>query len=447
MNRAINTKHPTEPYSAFSSRVKQAITCILENGSIDSVITEKLLNGAAAEALETYVPCDLRTANGIYFTGHKLAQYVASCITDRLQAGASIADPACGAGDLLLACASNFRIESSLLHTISSWEKRIVACDLHDSFVDAAKARLMLLATKNHSSGKGSGNVSMSSTPPFSQVQTGDYFDNIEAISQVDCVVMNPPFVSVDSLPGCEWAKGKVQLAGVFLDCVITNAKKGQEIVAVLPDVLRSGTRYARWRSHISAQAEIKNIFVHGRFDQKTDVDVFVIHLIKNADANNSANNDWSKINSCCLNEPESIPAEKAFKVTVGAYVPFRAKTTGRKVPYLCVSQAVPDGETTINEKCVFDGTLHQTPFVVIRRTSNPSDPRRVIPSLITAPSHVAVENHLIVLSPIDGKLSTCRKLMKTLLQPTVDEWVNNAIRCRHLTTSVIKKLPLAGWA
>lgn len=70
---------------------------------------------------------------------------------------------------------------------------------------------------------------------------------------------------------------------------------------------------------------------------------------------------------------------ENTFRVSVGAYVPFRAKATGKKVPYLCVSHAIPDGETEIDQKCIFDGTLHQTPFVVIRRTSNPSDPRRVI--------------------------------------------------------------------
>ncbi|ADE13008.1 conserved hypothetical protein [Sideroxydans lithotrophicus ES-1] len=446
MNRTTSSISPAQPYSAFASQVKYAVACILENGSIDSAITEKLLNGAAAEALVSYVSNELRAADGIYFTGHELSKYVASCIADRLQNGASIADPTCGAGDLLLACAATFGLGSDLLHTIRAWEKRIVACDLHDSFVEATKARLMLLAAKSHSSGKGSKNVSMSSEAPFDQVQMGDYFNNIERISQVDCVVMNPPFVSVSSPSDCKWAKGNVQLAGVILDCVITNAKDGQEIVAVLPDVLRSGTRYARWRKYISSQAEIKNISLYGRFDKNTDVDVFVIHLIKNNAANISLCGDWSNFAGHCLSDPETILMESVFRVSVGAYVPFRAKVAGKKVPYLCVSHAIPDGETEIDEKCIFDGTLHQTPFVVIRRTSNPSDPRRVIPSLITSPLQVAVENHLIVLSPIDGKLSTCKKLMKSLLRPEVDEWMNNAIRCRHLTTSVVKKLPLVDW-
>lgn len=54
------------------------------------------------------------------------------------------------------------------------------------------------------------------------------------------------------------------------------------------------------------------------------------------------------------------------------------------------------------------------------------------------------VENHLIIIQPIDGQLQTCRKLLKKLKSNSVQEWINQRIRCRHLTVPAIRDIPVS---
>lgn len=445
-NRVPSASSSTTAYSKFTAQVDTEVSRILGDGSFDKHVVHTLLNGAAAEALQEHVARETRSADGIFFSGKALSHYVASCISKKLKAGGAIADPACGAGDLLLACAAHFETEKCIARSVEAWSPRIIGLDLHDSFVGAARSRLKLLAVASFKSDL----PFPKQTIPddlFDNIQQGNYFEHIEKISNVDCVVMNPPFGTVVAPAECTWATGNVQLAGLFLASVVSNAKEGQEIVAVLPDVLRSGTRYARWREFISKQAVVKKVFVYGRFDEKTDVDVFVLHLVKSCNAFKKSTADWSSKNSTQQPKRAVVPImEQKFKVSVGTYVPFRAKKEAGVVPYLCVNEAMPDKKVEVTGECKFDGTLHQAPFVVIRRTSNPSDSRRVIPTLITGPQHIAVENHLIVLSPLDGTMRSCESLLTVLNHSNVDKWMNEAIRCRHLTTAIVKQLPLTGW-
>jgi len=439
-NSVTSIKNATLEYGIFSSQVVTELDRLIDTGVRDKVATEILLNGAASEALEEHVSRAVRSTDGIFFSGKVLASYVASRIRKKLEGGATVADPACGAGDLLLACAAHFAREVNLTSKMKSWGERLLGIDLHQTFIDAAKARLTLSAAS-------APGVNLNTGLPkkcLMKIQQGNYFDHIKEIAEVDCVVMNPPFATILAPENCCWASGSVQLAGLFLATALENAKDGQEIVAVLPDVLRSGTRYARWRSFVATSSSIKKIHVHGRFDEQTDVDVFVLHLVKDGSKKNKLTSSWILTDKKQL--ANKTEASQSFKVSVGAYVPFRAKKSDPLVDYLCVADAIPDGEVFASNKCHFDGTLHSTPFVVIRRTSNPSDPRRVIPTLIEGPAKVAIENHLIVLSPLDGTLASCRKLMKSLKNPEIDKWMNNAIRCRHLTTAIVKKLPLIGW-
>lgn len=436
----------TQKYNEFVCHIKEEISQIFETGNVDLYSTNKLLNGAASEALINYVPKTVRSEYGIFFSGHELSQYVASLIKERLKNGASVADPTCGAGDLLLACAEHYQLEKSFLQTVNFWGRKILGFDLHDEFVDTAKARLILLAAKKHFSNQIVPSTVKSSTAPFKQIQTLDYLHNLHLTRNIDCIVMNPPFGKVQCPAECKWAKGTVQLAGIFLDKVLEVAKDGQEIVAVLPDVLRSGTRYKQWRKAITRRAKINHIHVFGRFDQKTDVDVFVLHLTKHENVENPIEDIWSDFSAPTATSDSPTVVSDLFNVSVGAFVLFRQKEIGAEVPYLPVSDAIPCDESTAGSTCIFDGTLHEAPFVVIRRTSNPSDIRRVVPTLITDPQKMAVDNHLIVLSPKDRSLQTCRKLLHYLLQPEIDKWMNNAIRCRHLTTTVTKKLPLIDW-
>lgn len=431
----------TAGYKKFSSEVNTALSDLMGQKKTDRNSVEALLNGAAADALTTHVPRAVRSADGIFFSGKVLAEYVAERLTKKLEKGCTIADPACGAGDLLLACARRFPKNQDFVSAVEKWGTQIVGIDIHESFAEAARARLTLLAANKNKNGL----KDLLPAPLFSGIRQGSYFDNVAPVGEVDCVVMNPPFCTVKAPSDCNWASGTVQLAGLFVSTVLKNAKPGQEVVAVLPDVLRSGTRYARWRKEIAAASDVKHIHVHGRFDEKTDVDVFVIHLVKTTTYLPDRLVNWQKQEEDKAGE-DVVRTRDYFSVSVGAYVPFRAKADDPSVTYLCVKDALPDGEVNPVGVCNFGGTLHHPPFVVIRRTSNPGDPRRVIPTLVMGSGPMAVENHLIVLRPLDKKLKSCRKLMRVLKLPYVDVWMNAAIRCRHLTTSIVKNLPLNGW-
>lgn len=67
----------------------------------------------------------------------------------------------------------------------------------------------------------------------------------------------------------------------------------------------------------------------------------------------------------------------------------------------------------------------------------------RVLATLVALDGPVAVENHLIVLKPKDGRYSTCRWLLKALKSPAVTEWLDIRIRCRHLTVGALGEVPL----
>lgn len=437
-NSAEPQQATTYAYSKFSSEVNKALENFITHGKAEGNTVEVLLNGAAGSAVRQHVSREVRAADGIFFSSTAIAEHVAACIAHKLEAGSTVADPACGAGDLLLACARKFKPVTTVAKRLATWEKRVIGIDIHASFVEAAQARLALLAVSQN----GGKIIKSLPTTTFPNISQGDYFVNAKRIGEADCVVMNPPFVTVKAPPECGWGSGNVQLAGLFLSKAVESAKIGQEIVAVLPDVLRSGSRYSRWRQQISAASTIKKIHVYGRFDETTDVDVFILHLTKTKQSTPDLE-VWKVENTLPDN---SVLLKESFKVSVGAYVPFRAQESDPAVAYLNVADARPDQEVSANAKCHFNGTLHQTPFVVIRRTSNPSDMRRVIPTLVTEPSHVAVENHLIVIRPIDGSLQSCRNLMAHLGRQYVDAWMNQAIRCRHLTTAIVKNLPLIGW-
>lgn len=431
----------TNAYGEFSAAVRTALTNLVTRGEGNVSDLNALLNGGAAEALRNNVPRNLRSADGIFFSNEELAEYVASRLENKLKSGSTVADPACGAGDLLLACAKKFKTTKACSALIPMWGDRVFGFDIHAAFVDVAKTRLALLGARTERKK----NVGTISEPFFENIRLGNYFEQAESISHVDCVVMNPPFSTVIAPESCKWAQGNVQLAGLFVSTILENAKQGQEVVAILPDVLRSGSRYARWRKFVASIATVKDIHVHGRFDDTTDVDVFILHLTKNSTPTAQDPINWLFPKEVASDTPRMTMQDK-FKVSVGAFVPFRAKSEDRSVDYLSVAYAKADAKVRPMEQCNFNGTLHEAPFVVIRRTSNPSDPRRIIPTLIVGKKRIAVENHLIVIKPIDGTSASCQRLMNNLMLPYVDEWVNQAIRCRHLTTEIIKNLPLTGW-
>lgn len=403
----------------------------------------RLLDGAASEAARTLLTPEVRQCYGIFFSGHTIGARVAECLAEPLRNGASVFDPTCGAGDLLLAAARHLPLGKTLQRTINIWTDRIGGTDVHPEFVLAARMRLLLLAQSLHKL-RGDAIPHINFTDKiFVGVKVADYLANPDLGCEYDCIIANPPFGDTVAPKGCSWSTGKTQLAAVFVDEIVNRAKGAQTIVAILPDVLRSGTRYARWRDHIAGKACEGGVIPYGRFDSYTDVDVFILNIKSRFAQLESSKMVWPSIVCESNANNKSTRLGDRFSVRIGPVVPHRHTNVGNWRPYVCVKSAPPFSETEAKKKRRFKGAVFSPPFVLLRRTSNPMDENRLIPTIVVGKEPVAVENHLIVIMPLVGGLLECRELYQHLITKAAREWIDGAIRCRHLTKRVLLEMPL----
>ena len=343
-------------------------------------------------------------------------------------------DPACGAGDLLLAIARKLPLRATFRQTIGDWGKRLGGCDISADFVRLAKIRLILLAARR-----------LGLTPPFGLATLSDPFPSIVNADSLcpgrhrpaaDVLVMNPPFGYANAPPDCQWASGRINLAALFVSRALRDARAGTRIVAVLPEVLRSGSRYVSWRALTRASASILAERSLGRFDRWTDVDVYLLHIKKTNDTGQRDNPTKGTTNP-------TGGIGRRFNLCVGPVVPHRHPETGPLVPYLHARSIPPWTECAhIEEVRRFQGRVIKPPFVTIRRTSRPDDGKRAVATLVLGDHAVAVENHLVVCLPKDGTIDSCRELIRRLRSPRSDDWLNKHLRCRHLTTRVLAQMP-----
>lgn len=423
-----------DAFQAFKSDVDNEFLEWVNQKSGSGKHRDKLLNGGANTAAFSLIDEGIRKEFGIFFSGHTLANLVASKVTTSLANGASVIDPTCGAGDLLIACARYYPKQINYKSTLNFWASKLGGIDIHETFTKTVSSRLRLLATESYIPNK---NESISQLD-FPNILTADAFTQTGLIGEFDLVVTNPPYGSTQAPSDIEWSQGKVQVAAVFIDRILKHAKVGQEIVAVLPDVLRSGTRYSKWRDWIALKAEVMSVEIVGKFDKTTDVDVFVMHL--RVGENHSSR--WPDITLPRINTTD-IKIETLFNVRVGPVVPHRDKKNGPSRLYIDCSHTTNGVEITPSQVCQYNGTSYKGPFVVVHRTSSPDDPNRLVTSIINTDDSVMVENHLIIIQPIDGQLQTCRKLLEKLKSNSVREWINQRIRCRHLTVTAIRDIPV----
>jgi hypothetical protein len=389
------------------------------------------LDGQAGKELARNVSLGTRRRFGAFFTGSSLAKRLVGslCITGK------VFDPAVGAGDLLLASARRLPLGATLHATIAQWSEQLAGLDLHETFVRAAKARLIVLARSR-------GEFADRLTPKeisvaFPLIRVGNALKETKLYQWADLVVINPPFVKCRAPRACQWAEGSVNSAAIFCDHALHQVRAGTKILAVLPEVLRAGSNYERWRLRVSASATIRNLERVGLFDQLADVDVFIVHLTRRK-------RDLDEGSRWRLTEQPRNRVGKYFTVNVGAVVPHRNKQEGAKYRYLDARGAVAWRELTrLNESCRFAGKVFQPPFVVIKRTSRPGDIHRATAALVCGKLPVAVENHLIVCRPRDATLKRCRWLIRQLRSQRVNNWLDRSIRCRHLTVSSVASIRL----
>lgn len=425
--------HPDHFYSSFVRRLELSIGSTLPECEV-----EELLNGAAADEAYVKIPRAIRSGDGIFFSSKALSTEAAALAKGVIEAGAKIFDPACGAGDLLLGAARLLPLEDTFEKTIQSWGKRIGGSDLHQSFINSTKLRLVLLAKLRH--GVLEKSITVEKDQLFPLITKQDYLANPDVSNGFECLLTNPPFGHRQAPVGCQWSSGKTQLAAIFMEKVLQSRKPGHVTVAILPDVLRGGSRYGRWRDWLSKQTTVTATQIFGRFEKRTDVDVFLCRFEKL-----NPPNSQSPSSGAAITKTQTV--QEMFYVKVGSVIPHRHPEEGAIRPYLTVGNAPANSEAFVTEHRRFSGTVVSAPFVAIRRTSNPADNQRIVCTVIDGTEEIAVENHLIVAAPHSKNINDCRKLVKLLSSKETTEYINNALRCRHLTTGSVKSIPVKNWS
>ena len=311
---------------------------------------------------------------GAYFTGNKMATRIAEIATRDMSSDTRFFDPACGAGDLLLAVAKTFPVANSIHDTLVEWSSRLAGCDISSDFVRLAKVRLLLLAAKR--CGLRPPLKQYEGLESFPAITTTDFLTPNLKISDADVIVMNPPFAYTNAPKECDWASGRINLAALFLERVLRDVATNARIVAILPEVLRSGSRYVLWRNMIHSRSIVQAEKSLGSFDKWTDVDVYLLHLRKN-----TVNHTLQVTNSA---SERLGGVGKRFHVHVGPVVPHRHPESGPTTPYLHARSIPPWTECDqIHETRNFEGRLFQPPFVTIRRTSRPGNGKRALATLV----------------------------------------------------------------
>jgi hypothetical protein len=415
----------TRPYAKFVSELHLAL--LVPNKSEAAPLLDGL---AAKRCLDLVRPKSVRRL-GAFFTPSKVAEKIVNLLSVNDWADATIFDPTCGAADLLLPFARRLPLKRTVSSTLEFWNDRISGCDLSPEFIEAARLRLILLAVTR--------GLKLDDSPAnlaklLSNICVGDGLIS-KAYSKSSYIVMNPPYGRVDS-GNQPWREGTVTAAALFVDRAAQLSAPGTQIAALLPEVLRTGSSYQNWRNHIKELVIANDAQSIGLFSDEADVDVFAQHFIK-AKAKVVKTPPQQKNTRDVLGNH--------FFVSVGAVVPYRDEESGPRLAYLHPQNATPWSEISrINETRNFKGRIFTPPLIVVRRTSRPGDRHRATPTLILGKRKIAVENHLIVLTPRRGGLKICRRAMSLMRSSTTSTFLNRVMRCRHLTTASVSLLPWA---
>lgn len=408
----------------------------------DDEQVEAILNGQVADRLRKAVGLKTRRRLGAFFTSTALRHRVFGIARQLTASDTPVVDITCGAGDLLLGCAELLPVTRDLSATLTHWGRMIHGFDTQPVFVRAARARLALAAVARVGDGRKSAAKQLPQLDRlFPGIQVGDGLARVDAISGARTAIINPPFGRVRASNKCAWASGQVSSAAVFLARCIESNLVDNRVIAILPDVLRTGSRYARWRSHIMAKSSVEAIEIYGRFSKDVDVDVFILAL-RCSGASVAGDPDWWKLGARVLPGRKTVVQDR-FAVSVGPIVPHRDPKKGPRLPYIFAKVLPPwDAYSSFSEFRRFAGRIFMPPFVAVRRTSSPQDSVRAVGTVVLGKDAVGVENHILVLKPIDGLESTCWELLDVLRAPHTQEWLNQRIRCRHLTVATLRDLP-----
>lgn len=433
----IQNLHQSSPFEDIRDYVLTLRTLVAEisNSEAWEIRCNAALDGEAGRELRRIAPIELRREFGVFFTGAKLSSaLVAQCVNFGEES--VFFDPTCGMGDLLLAIARQLPLGKTLNKTLESWGRQLSGTDLHPEFIEGAKVRLTLLARQRHWIDGEAVNLSVDYFP---HIRVADALAEKAAFHRATHVLMNPPFGLIQSSGDYKWGSGRMSAAALFVCAALERIREGTEVLAILPDVLRSGSNFHHWRNTVAKSTEIRLIKSFGIFDESADIDVFLLHLMSRPP---------DMVEGNVTNWPQAQRAETTisdvFNVSVGRVVPYRDELQGELHPYIHPRGVAPwRVMTKFSESRKHKGQPFVPPFVVIRRTSRPEQPYRAAATVIAGNQPVFVENHLIVCQPHDGSLAACEELMRQLKTDAVNDFLNSRIRCRHLTVKAIRDIPI----
>lgn len=412
------TSHNIAMRELLRSSDKGQLKNLVDLDDIDAVLRKLLTIDEMREA-------------GSFFTGQALASKAISAFRKPITLRSIVLDPTCGAGNLLIEASRQLGIETNLSDTMKVWGQVLWGFDIHPHFIEAAKIRIVVEAI-NRGVEQNCELQEAFELLPHICVKNALELEAKE-LKNVTHILMNPPFTIWPSPKENYWKEGNVNAAGILIDKYLRILPKNCQLSAVLPDVLRSGSRYSEFRQFVSDSMNA-DVNIWGRFNNKTDVDVFLLSGMIN---NSVETLQWHR----AKNTNTSI--SDYFNVRTGPLVAYRDPEEGNEYAYFYPKNC-PKWKTVKSavEKRRFSGTVLQPPLVVIKRTSSPSDRSRASATLINLSEPVAIENHMIVVTPKDGKVKTCKKLLKVLQSQQTNDFLNERIRLRHLTVGVIKDIP-----
>lgn len=437
----------TSPYSAYVDELA-LLAQDVASGSWRRIEEDVslALNGQASERLRQLVPLTTRRTHGAFFTTGAVRTSFSKVLQDLPSSTRRFWDPSCGAGDLLLAASDLLPLGKSTDETLAIWSRSLRGSDLQPEFVAAARLRLFLAAahrTRAAGAEPGPSNGHLRSNLLRSLRVEDGLAALHSARSFTGNVLLNPPFGAMPADTRWSWASGAVSQAAVFTLAASKALAVGSQLTAVLPDVLRSGSRYERWRQQVAEHLSVQAVQTQGQFDPHTDIHVFLMSGTRHRRSKERTGADaawWTA-------ERATQSLGDLFEVRVGPVVDNRDPHEGPEVPFLKARALPPAGDVGVPKQARrFSGRLIEPPFVAIRRTSRPGQGAgghsRGVGVLLTGHAPVAVDNHIITARPLDGREETCRNLLKVLASPPVTAWLDERIRCRHLTVRAVREIP-----
>jgi SAM-dependent methyltransferase len=379
-----------------------------------------------------------RKRQGVFFTPGELSKLAVSKI-GFLPSG-NIFDPACGTGNLLVEVADSFDASGSLSECLHRWNEKLYGLDINYEFVRLAKKKIVSLALSKGALPVCGVNL-IDAMSMLSNIKVGDFLAEYSSYAGViDNVIMNPPFCPVDTPENIKWTSGKSNAAALFMAYAVDIMPVGGKILGILPDVLKSGSRYEAWRCEVFNPVK-PMVEDFGSFQKDVQIDVFILSGIKTSELTPELRESSDE-----TRERLHVLADK-FSVSVGPVVPHRDPLVGVEAPFAHAKILPPWSTVTqLAERILHPGRKVSCPFVAVRRTSSPKDRFRVVGTIVNCEEAVAVENHIISVCPKDGTMEACVSLLELFRSSAVNDYINSKIRCRHLTVGVIKGLPIGEW-